>query len=126
MAESTFATFIIIIGIVQLIMMIVFFVMAHNISVIKKRIAPSGEEFKSRFYSFLLSGNKEKAKELLFEVISKNEYFISSACYHTEYNISKAQNEINTIYKCELEALGIDSVDLSMLKKKYQMIFSEH
>lgn len=46
MAESTFATFIIIIGIVQLIMMIVFFVMAHNISVIKKRIALSGEEFK--------------------------------------------------------------------------------
>lgn len=117
MAESTFATFIIIIGIVQLIMMIVFFVMAHNISVIKKRIALSGEEFNYGFYSFLLSGNKEKAKELLFEVISKNEYFISSACYHTEYNISKAQNEINTIYKCELEALGIDSVDLSMLKK---------
>lgn len=118
MEESTFTAFVIIVGVLQLIMVVVFLVMAYNISIIKKQIAPSGEEFKSRFYSLLLSGNKEKAKELLFEAISKNEYFIASACYHTEYSIFKAKNEINSIYKCELEALGIESIDLSTLKIK--------
>ena len=118
MTESIFTALVITAGVLQLIMVIVFLVMAYNLSMIKKQIAPSGEEFKSRFYSLLLSGNKEKAKDLLFEAISKNEYFIASACSPTEYRIFKAKSEINSIYKCELEALGIESIDLSILEIK--------
>lgn len=118
MMYSIIITFTIIIGIVQLIMMIAFFAMAYNISIIKKRVDPSGENFKSRFYALLLSGDKEKARELLFVCISKNEYFTMAACHHSNYSIKKAQIEINSIYKDELEALGIGSVDLSLLNKK--------
>lgn len=113
--EPFITPIIVVLAIIQFIMIIVFFVMANNISAIRKRISPNKEEFKSKFYSLILLGDTEKAKLLLFEHISKEEDFIYAVNYRSEHRINRAQTALNIQYKNELKALNINEFDLSFL-----------
>ncbi|EFS33738.2 hypothetical protein BSGG_4438 [Bacteroides sp. D2] len=97
-------------------MIIVFFTMASNISAIRKSIILKDKDFQAKFYALILSGEKDKAKLLLFEQISKEESFIYAILYQNDKKIDTMQEKFSKEYDSELQLLGIEKLDMSMLK----------
>lgn len=118
--ESPITLILIITVVIQVIMIITFFVMASNIASIKKRLTPSGYIFRARFYSLILDGDNGAAKSLLFESISKENCFIEAVSYQSERLINDAQKDLSLKYQNELKALGIESFDFTKLKELFK------
>ena len=115
--ENIIVFSIILVAIIQFIMIVTFFVMSNNVSAMRSKIAPSGEDFKAKFYSLISLGDKVKAKALLYDRITKEQDFINAACHREKFYIDTAQESLSKEYSPELKALGMESFDFSALEE---------
>jgi hypothetical protein len=90
--------------IIQIILIVCFFILCLDVSKIRKRLTRQ-YDFESRFNFLISIGEKEKAKEMLLERILTNDIiFDKKMQLTTEARANKAAE----LYAKELEALGID------------------
>lgn len=90
--------------ILNVIILICFFVLCSNVSSIKKKICPS-ENFGATF-SMLITGNQiETARKLLFDEISKDELFVRAFYYGGENG--NVRTLLNKKYTPYLEMVGV-------------------
>ncbi len=100
-----FQTIMILSAILNVIMLICFFVLCSNVSNIKKSILPNNN-FRAMFLLYCSVGEKEKAKELLFKEISKDDNFGSA--FYSDYNRANAQQSIASKYDKFLKMVDVD------------------
>lgn len=115
--ESSINIILIATAVLQLIMIITFFVVASNIASIKNKISLSRDNFTSKFYSLILDEKKEDARSILYDQISKESCFISAANSPEKYLIDHASKELESKYKRELKSLGMETLDLQRLMR---------
>ena len=114
---------IIVFGILQIILFFKLWGMTNDVSKIKSNIvknetAISKDSFDKEFYALILSGNKGKAKELLFKEICSTEEF--SKMRVTGINENFFTNEVNSLknrYNKYLSIVECENIDFNILKK---------
>ena len=90
--------------IIQIILIVCFFILCLDVSKIRKRLTRQ-YDFESRFNFLISIGEKEKAKDLLLERIITNDNIFNE---HIQLSSELRANRAAKLYAKELEALGID------------------
>lgn len=104
-------------GIAQFILTIVllvkFFKLSFDIKLIRINTLKEDQDYKVIFYRYIISKEDSKAKDILFEEISKSSEFKQIVKGVNEKFASNLSNKLNERYKKELNMLGFDYVDFS-------------
>lgn len=96
---------IIISAVIEIIALICFFILCFNISKIRKKLIIS-DNFPGMFAMYIALGDKEKARKLLYNAISKESEFFASFCNNG--NNSTQRSILKRKYKPYLNALDIE------------------
>lgn len=91
--------------ILELVTLICFFMLCFNVTKIKKQMVV-GENIKAAFSMYISLGEYEKAKELLFHEIMKQEEYIASFTYNG--NNSSQRSVLKRTFKPYFDILNID------------------
>ncbi|WP_106831141.1 hypothetical protein [Parabacteroides pacaensis] len=105
-------------GILQIVMIVKFFQIAKDVSILKnKAVSQASLDFKKEFYKWIVAGDRDKAKEALFNAISLTPAFINALqpSVNDSYR-QKLQDSLNKEFAKELTMLGIENIDLFAIK----------
>lgn len=92
-------------AILELVILICFFLLCHNVSKIKKRFVVD-KDINAAFSMYISLGEYEKAKELLFHEIMKQNEYIASFTYNGNNSAQRAV--LKRTFKPYFDALNID------------------
>lgn len=98
---------------IELIVLICFLILCSNVSKIRKKLIPN-DRFNACFSMYLAMGDKETARKILCEEISKQPEFIMA--FRNNLNNADARKLLEKKYKAHLESLGL-SFDFSASDK---------
>lgn len=101
-----FETILILSAVIELITLICFFVLCANVSTIKKKLSPTSN-FGASFNFYCAVGEYERAKELLFDEIRKEEFF-DTAFWSLSSDKEHCQGVIKKRYGKYFETLNIN------------------
>ena len=91
--------------VVQIVILVCFFMLCLNVSKIKKHLTRQ-YDFESRFNFLIKIGEKEKAKDILLERIITNDSIFNE---QIQLNSEMREYRAAKLYAKELDALGIDA-----------------
>lgn len=107
----------ILLAVIQIVMIVKFFQLAENVRILKNTATDVPDIHPKRdFYKWLVAGDMVKAKEALFEAIAQTEEFNRALRGLKEPVKLKLQNSLNREFAKELALLGIQEIDLSLIK----------
>lgn len=113
-------TFILILYIlIGLIILLKWWKMTNDIAAIKQKLYSDKEikdSFKKQFYAYILAGELDMAKILLFQEISKSEELADLLSGVGELAAEKCRNSLNMRYKMYLNAVGMEEIDFGKIK----------
>lgn len=109
-----YTTILILAAVIEVIILICFFILCSNVNDMKKIIVPNNN-FRPLFLLYYSIGEKEKAKELLLKAISLDDVFMD-AFYLDSSNRTVSQQDILKKYDVFLKMVDI-TLDLSVLDK---------
>lgn len=106
-------------AIVEVVILICFFVLCSNVSSIKRRIG--GTEFNrdKKFSSLILTGQTDRAKELLVQMMMFEPEWDFITYYQDEEYMNKSRERLENKYKAHLEVLEI-KLDYDRFDKIYK------
>lgn len=106
---------------IGLILLLKWWKMTNDIAAIKQKIFSNEEKipFRQQFYAYILAGETEMAKILLFQEISKSEELTQLVSGVGESSAEKCRYSLNARYKMYLNTVGMEEIDFSKMERKY-------
>lgn len=104
-------------GILEVVMIIKFFQIATDVRDLKNRFSQKTQvNTKKEFYKWIVAGDTAKAKEALFNAIASTPEFDKAMQGVNDTYKQKLQDSLNKEFAKELAILGLDGVDLLMIR----------
>lgn len=105
---------------VGVIVFVKWWIATNDISAIKRKLHLQNDEgfstFDSLFFAFVLAQEKEKAKMMLFEEMSKTREFREILSGIGDEYFQRKCDVLNDRYKRYLNALGMQEIDFTIIK----------